>query len=468
MITDVCCIGAGYVGGPTMAVMASKCPEINFHVVDINKNRIDMWNGPTNNLPIFEPGLDEIVLNTRSKNLFFSTEIDDAIRSSQMIFISVNTPTKDKGIGKGMASDLKYIELCARKIAEVSCDNKIIVEKSTLPVRTAETLKNIFEGCSSNLKFEVISNPEFLAEGTAIENMLNPDRVLIGSSETKSGLKAANYLKDIYKKWIPEKKILMTNVWSSELSKLVANAFLAQRISSINSISALCEKTDANVKEISKAIGSDSRIGSKFLNASVGFGGSCFQKDILNLVYLCRYYGLYEVADYWIKVIDINDYQKSRFSENIVRTLFNTIDEKIITIFGWSFKKNTNDTRESASIYVTLNLLENGAKIKIFDPQVNKEQVLFDIEKLCKLKEISSELTNQYLKNIIFCERYIDSVKDSHAIALMTEWDIFKSFDWKKIFHRMTKPCFVFDGRLILNKEIIEKIGFNLYQIGIN
>ena len=328
-IKNICCIGAGYVGGPTMAVIAYCCPHIKVNVVDINKKRIDEWNNDDlNKLPIYEPGLDKVVKKARGRNLFFSTEIDKHIRESEIIFIAVNTPTKNYGEGKGMAADLKYVELCARRIAKVAQSNKIIVEKSTLPVRTAETIQTILDKTGHNFSFEVLSNPEFLAEGTAIEDLFKSDRVLIGSSQTKSGINAANILVDIYSNWIPRDKILTTNVWSSELSKLTANAFLAQRISSINSISALCEATDANIDEVARAIGTDQRIGPKFLKASVGFGGSCFQKDILNLVYLCKFYNLNEVADYWEQVIKINNYQKYRFARNIVTKLFNTVTEK--------------------------------------------------------------------------------------------------------------------------------------------
>ena len=334
-VKNICCIGAGYVGGPTMAVIALKCPEINVAVVDINKDRIDAWNSEDlSKLPVYEPGLDEVVKKARGRNLFFSTDVNKAIETSEMIFISVNTPTKTYGEGKGMAADLKYVELCARQIAKVATSDKIIVEKSTLPVRTAETIQIILDSTGNGVNFEVLSNPEFLAEGTAITDLFESDRVLIGSQQTKSGLQACQTLVDIYANWIPKEKILTTNVWSSELSKLTANAFLAQRISSINAISALCEATEANVDEVAAAIGADSRIGPKFLKASVGFGGSCFQKDILNLVYLCKYYNLDEVANYWEQVIKLNDYQKKRFAASIITSLFNTVSGKKITLLG--------------------------------------------------------------------------------------------------------------------------------------
>ena len=364
-IKNICCIGAGYVGGPTMAVIALKCPNINITVVDSNPDRIKAWNGPLDKLPIYEPGLSGVIKETRGKNLFFSDDIAGNIEKAEMIFMAVNTPTKTEGEGAGMAADLSYVEHCARDIAKYSKSDKIVIEKSTLPVRTAEKIKEILEENSDNIHFEILSNPEFLAEGTAIQDLFKSDRVLIGGDPTETGQKAVQALVKVYSKWIPKEKILTTNVWSSELAKLSSNAMLAQRVSSINSLSALCEKTGANIDELSNAIGMDHRIGSKFLKASVGFGGSCFQKDILNLVYLCNYYGLEEVASYWKGVIDINNYQKSRFSKKIIDSLFKTVNDKNISIFGWAFKKNTNDSRESAAIYICDQLIEEGANINL-------------------------------------------------------------------------------------------------------
>lgn len=460
-ISKICCIGAGYVGGPTMSVIANKCPDIKVTVVDINKQRIAAWNDEDlNNLPIYEPGLADVVKEARGRNLFFSTEVDKAIDEADMIFISVNTPTKTYGVGKGMAADLKYIELCARQIARVSTTNKIVVEKSTLPVRTAEALKNILHNTGNGVHFDVLSNPEFLAEGTAIDDLLNADRVLIGAEETEEGRKAAKALVDIYANWIPKERILLTNVWSSELSKLTANAFLAQRVSSINAMSELCEVTGANVDEVSKAIGADSRIGSKFLKASVGFGGSCFQKDILNLVYIAKTYGLYEVADYWEQVIIMNNHQKRRFAEKIVKTLFNTVSGKKIVLLGWAFKKDTNDTRESAAIYVTDYLLSEQAEIVIYDPKVSKEKILSDLDYL----NSRSEQENRALVSVVN-EPYTACIR-SHAIAVMTEWDEFKEYSWETIFEKMMKPAFLFDGRAIFDREIMKGIGFDVYTIG--
>jgi len=456
-ITKICCIGAGYVGGPTMAVIAKKNPNIKVTIVDINEERIAAWNdSDVSNLPIYEPGLAEIVEETRGKNLFFSTDIDAAIDESEMIFISVNTPTKTYGKGKGMAADLKYVELCARNIAEVSNTDKIVVEKSTLPVRTAQAIKSILHNTGSNVKFEILSNPEFLAEGTAIQDLLNPDRVLIGG-ESQSAIES---LANVYGSWVPQDRILRTNVWSSELSKLTANAFLAQRISSINAISELCEHTEANVNEVAKAIGMDSRIGSKFLNASIGFGGSCFQKDILNLVYIARTYNLNAVADYWEQVIIFNDHQKRRFSDNLISTLYNTVSGKKIAMLGWAFKKDTNDTRESAAIYVADHLLSEQAHVAVYDPKVSGKKTQSDLNYLnTRSEEENLELVKSF-------EDPYGAAKDAHAIAIMTEWDEFISYDWQKIYGLMKKPAFIFDGRNILNKDEMTKIGFEYSSIG--
>ena len=460
-ITKICCIGAGYVGGPTMAVIAQKCPHLTITVVDLNQERIDAWNDENvDNIPIFEPGLSEIVAETRGKNLFFSTAVDKAIEEAQIIFISVNTPTKTYGKGKGMAADLKYIELCARQIAKVSKDNKIVVEKSTLPVRTAEAIKSILDNTGNGVQFQILSNPEFLAEGTAITDLLNPDRILIGGDETPEGQKAIQSLVDVYANWVPQDKILTTNVWSSELSKLTANAFLAQRISSINALSELCEKTGADINEVARAIGMDSRIGSKFLKASVGFGGSCFKKDILNLVYIAKSYGLNETADYWEQVIIMNDHQKKRFADKIVKTLYNTVASKKITFLGWAFKKDTNDTRESAAIYVADDLINEQATISVYDPKVNEKKILADLDYL------ETRSSSENAKSVKSFENPYDACECAHAIAVLTEWEEFIDYDWKRIYDAMQKPAFIFDGRNILNKTELQKIGFVYQGIG--
>jgi len=461
MIKNICCIGAGYVGGPTMAIIAQKCPNIKVTVVDLNEERIAAWNDENvSNIPIYEPGLSEIVAESRGRNLFFSTEVEKAIDEAEMIFISVNTPTKTYGVGKGMAADLKYIELCARQIARVSKTNKIVIEKSTLPVRTASAIKEILDHTGNGVKFQILSNPEFLAEGTAVEDLLAPDRVLIGGDSSQEGQKAIQELVDIYANWVPKEQILTTNVWSSELSKLTANAFLAQRVSSINAMSELCEKTGADVNEVARAIGMDSRIGSKFLKSSVGFGGSCFQKDILNLVYIAQSYGLNEVADYWEQVIIMNDHQKRRFAKKIIKTLYNTVSGKKIAFLGWAFKKDTNDTRESAAIYVADYLLSEQANISIFDPKVKDNQIYFDLNYL----ESRSESDN---KNGLTVENDpYEACVGAHAIAILTEWDEFKTYDWQKIYKQMQKPAFIFDGRNLLNKKELEQIGFVYQAIG--
>jgi UDPglucose 6-dehydrogenase len=460
-ITNICCIGAGYVGGPTMAVIAQKCPHIKVTVVDLNEERIAKWNDSNvDNIPVYEPGLGEIVGQSRGKNLFFSTEVDQAIDEAQLIFISVNTPTKTYGSGKGMAADLKYIELCARQIARVSKQDKIVVEKSTLPVRTAQAIKNILDNTGNGVQFQILSNPEFLAEGTAVEDLLQPDRVLIGGDTSSEGQIAIQKLVDIYANWVPKDRILTTNVWSSELSKLTANAFLAQRVSSINAMSELCEKTGADVNEVARAIGMDSRIGSKFLKSSVGFGGSCFQKDILNLVYIAKSYGLNEVADYWEQVIIMNDHQKRRFAKNIVSTLYNTVSGKKITFLGWAFKKDTNDTRESAAIYVANDLIYEQATIAVYDPKVGHKQVLTDLNYL----ETRTEAENE--KHIAYQHDPYEACHNAHAIAILTEWDEFKAYDWQKIYDHMLKPAFIFDGRNILDGEKLKQIGFHYQAIG--
>ena len=460
-ITKICCIGAGYVGGPTMAIIAQKCPHIKVTVVDLNAERIAAWNDPNvDNIPIYEPGLSEIVAESRNRNLFFSTDVESAIDEAEMIFISVNTPTKTYGAGKGMASDLKYIELCARQIAKVAKNDKIVVEKSTLPVRTAEAVKSILDNTGNGVKFQILSNPEFLAEGTAVSDLLNPDRVLIGGDPSEEGQIAIQKLVAIYSKWVPSQQILTTNLWSSELSKLTANAFLAQRISSINAMSELCEKTGADINEVARAIGMDSRIGPKFLKASVGFGGSCFQKDILNLVYIAKSFGLNEVADYWEQVIIMNDHQKNRFAKNIITTLYNTISGKKIAFLGWAFKKDTNDTRESAAIYVADYLLKEEANIAVYDPKVSENKVLADLDYLESRKP---ELNRKGIES--FDDSY-SACKNAHAIAILTEWDEFNTYDWQKIYDNMEKPAFVFDGRNILDRKKLTEIGFVYQCIG--
>lgn len=453
----ICCIGAGYVGGPTMAVIAQKCTEIEVTVVDLDEKRIAAWN--SDSLPVYEPGLDDVVRQARGRNLFFSTDVSCAIREADLIFVSVGTPTKTFGIGAGQASDLRFIESAARLIASEAKGSKIIVEKSTVPVGTADTIRSILAANSAPDQFEVLSNPEFLAEGTAIEDLNYPDRILIGGRDTPEGAAAMKVLSSIYEHWVDKSKIILTNVWSSEMSKLVANALLAQRISSINSISALCEATGAEIGQVSAAVGADSRIGSKFLKSSVGFGGSCFQKDILNLVYLCRHFGLPEVAEYWQKVVDINDWQKHRFAKAIVGQLFNNIAGKKIAILGFAFKKDTNDTRESPAIAVCRDLIAEGARIALYDPQVSTSQVTRELIDA----GVSADDTS---KRVQHCSNAMNAISDSHAVAVLTEWDEFKSIDWERAYSQMRKPACIFDGRNILDHARLENIGFTVRAIG--
>jgi len=455
---NICCIGAGYVGGPTMAMIAAQCPDINVTVVDLDAARIDAWN--SDRLPVYEPGLHEIVIAARGRNLFFSNDIDSGIRDASIIFVSVNTPTKSYGIGAGSASDLTNVELCARRIAEVANGHKIVVEKSTLPVRTAESLKRVLQANTNGYKFDILSNPEFLAEGTAVADLQTPDRVLIGGDDTRSGQLAIQALASVYARWVPRERILTTNLWSSELSKLVSNALLAQRISSVNALSALCEVTGADVDEVTFAAGKDSRIGPKFLKASVGFGGSCFQKDILNLVYLCRHYGLDEVANYWEQVVTINTWQKTRFVRRMIDTMFNTIAGKRIAILGFAFKKDTNDTRASAAIDVCRALLQEKARLAIYDPRVRSSVILKELADV-------TGLSPSELEKCIVCEPdpYC-AAAGAHALAVLTEWDEFKELDFELIYRSMKKPAFAFDGRNILPHALMRGIGFDVKAIG--
>jgi UDPglucose 6-dehydrogenase len=441
-----------------MAMIAAQCPDIPVTVVDVDARRIAAWN--SDRLPIYEPGLDSIVRSARGRNLFFSTDIDAAVRASSLIFVSVNTPTKRYGMGAGCAADLTNVELCARRIAEVANSDKIVVEKSTLPVRTAESLKRVLHANARGHRFEILSNPEFLAEGTAVSDLQSPDRVLIGGDATPSGRRAIEALVNVYSRWVPRERILTANLWSSELSKLVSNALLAQRISSVNTLSALCEATGADVDEVTFAAGSDSRIGSKFLKASVGFGGSCFQKDILNLVYLCRHYGLDEVANYWQQVVDINSWQKRRFVERMIRTMFNTIARKRIAILGFAFKKDTNDARESAAIDVCRDLIAEQAQLAIYDPKVSPDTIWAELQH-------ATGIDRTALEQQVVCETDPhDAAAGAHALAVLTEWDEFKTLDFERIHRAMNKPAFAFDGRNILPHAALRAIGFEVHGVG--
>ncbi|KAF8925732.1 UDP-glucose/GDP-mannose dehydrogenase family, NAD binding domain-containing protein [Dissophora ornata] len=461
-MVNICCIGAGYVGGPSSAVIAYQCHDVNVTIVDLNQARIDAWN--SNELPIYEPGLDEIVFARRGKNLFFSTNVDQAIIDADLIFVSVNTPTKKTGMGAGMAADLAYIETATRRIAQVATSSKIVIEKSTVPCRTAQSMRTILEANSSkDIRFDILSNPEFLAEGTAVSDLTNPDRVLIGCLQTPEGFAAQQKLVDVYTRWIPKERVITMNLWSSELSKLAANALLAQRISSINALSAICEATGADVDEVAYACGTDSRIGPKFLKASVGFGGSCFQKDILNLVYLSEQLHLPEVAAYWKSVVTMNEYQKMRFTHRIVRTLFNTVTNKRIALLGFAFKKDTGDTRESAAITLCSYLIQEHARIALYDPKVSAKQIRLDLtEPGVGTNEAEVD------KHVEICKSAYEACAGAAAIVICTEWDEFKMqhLDYKKIFESMQKPAFIFDGRLILDAPKLREIGFRVETIG--
>ena len=471
-IKNICCIGAGYVGGPTMSVIAEKCPELKVNVVDVNQKRIELWNSKNlDELPIYEPGLDKVISKCRGKNLFFSTNVEENIALADMVFISVNTPTKKKGVGAGQASDLKWVEKCARQVAKHALGHTIVVEKSTLPVKTAEVIKDILFSTETsdkreNLTFDVLSNPEFLSEGTAIKDLEDPDRVLIGGDNQE----AIMILSNIYKKWVPEKKILHTNIWSSELAKLTANAFLAQRISSINSIGAICESTGADVREVARAIGTDKRIGSKFLDAGPGFGGSCFKKDILNLVYLSRFFNLDEVADFWESVVNLNHWHQHRISKLIIKKLFGTITGKKICILGFAFKANTNDTRESAAIKICKDLLEEGAILAINDPKVESKQISLDlsINENRELKSFSNieEYKSSYDGNWFFESDLKKAAKEADAIVILTEWSEYNQINWNEIGKIMRKPSWVFDARSIVNKKKVIEANLNLWKIG--
>ncbi|KAH7724855.1 UDP-glucose 6-dehydrogenase [Aphelenchoides avenae] len=458
-VEKIACVGAGYVGGPTCAMIAHKCPTIRVTVVDMNTEKIAQWN--SDKLPIYEPGLEDIVKECRGRNLFFSDDIPTVIREADMIFISVNTPTKMYGRGKGMAPDLKYVESVSRTIAEYAMGPKIVVEKSTVPVKAAQSIMHILKEAQAHdekLSFQVLSNPEFLAEGTAMTDLANPDRVLIGGENSEEGLAALAQLVRVYEHWVPRERIITTNTWSSELSKLVANAMLAQRISSINAVSAICEVTGADVREVAHAVGCDTRIGNKFLQASVGFGGSCFQKDVLSLVYLCESLNLRQVADYWHSVVEINDWQRRRFADKIIAELFNTVTDKRIALFGFAFKKNTGDTRESSAIHIAKHLLDEHAHLCLYDPKVSESTMRFDLGNVHPTEQVDQLVS-------VFNDPYV-AAQDAHAIVILTEWDEFKELDYERLYASMKKPAALFDGRMILDQNKLRKIGFRVFAIG--
>ncbi|KAI8586037.1 UDP-glucose/GDP-mannose dehydrogenase family, NAD binding domain-containing protein [Geranomyces variabilis] len=452
---NIACVGAGYVGGPTSAVIALKCPHHTVTVVDLCEERIAAWNSAQ--LPIYEAGLAEVVAECRGRNLFFSTDLDKAIINADIIFLAVNTPTKCYGTGAGFASNLTFFETAVRRIAKVATSSKIIVEKSTVPCKTGEIIAEIFAANERpGVSFQVVSNPEFLAEGTAIHDLLQPDRILIGNMPSKEGLKAQEVLTSLYANWIPRDKIIPMNLWSSELTKLAANALLAQRVSSINALSAICEATGADVSEVAIACGKDSRIGSQFLSAGVGFGGSCFRKDILNLVYLSNCLNLPNVANYWEQVIKMNEYQQHRFSKRILSTLFNTLSDKTIAVLGFAFKKGTGDTRESPAATIVSNLFKEGAQVRIHDCKASQKQIMADLAARVELQCGSVDV----------CSTAYEASKDAHALVILTDWPEYRNLDYSKIYRGMSKPAFLFDGRLMVNVRQIREIGFDLHVIG--
>lgn len=495
----VTCLGAGYVGGPSSVVLACKAPHVKVIVADLNHEQIRKWN--SDKLPIYEPGLASMVAECRDRNCFFTTDVDGAILEADIIFVCVNTPTKTSGIGAGSAADLTMCELAARQIARTARSDKIVVEKSTVPVRTAESIRRILDANSISTdnkndkdnknnkdkdtdkdedtdedtkvekktkypQFEVLSNPEFMAEGSAIQDLISPDRVLIGSLPTERGLAAAKVLSNLYANWIAPEKIVRSSLWSTELSKLAANAMLAQRISSINSFSALCERTGANIDEVARAIGMDRRIGPHFLQASVGFGGSCFHKDISNLVYICRHTGLDSVADYWNQVLLLNEYQTNRFADKIIGKMFNTVSHKRIAVFGFAFKKNTGDTRESPALIVVQRLLEDGAMLAIWDPKVAHEQITEDLTTGSHCRRNNPANNACVGKNVLLCADPYEAACGAHAIVILTEWDEFKEYDYHRLFAGCIKPAFLFDGRNILDHSALANIGFETHAIG--
>ena len=470
-VRRICCIGAGYVGGPTMAVIADRCPDLQVTVVDLNEQRIAAWNdSDLSKLPVYEPGLDAVVGRARGRNLSFSTAVDEAIAAADMVFISVNTPTKTKGLGAGQASDLRWVEACARQVAKVATGHTIVVEKSTLPVRTAQAIKEILaaaqgEGMGQR-SFSVLSNPEFLAEGTAISDLEGPDRVLIGGEDAA----AIDALASVYAHWVPQEKILRTNLWSSELSKLTANAFLAQRISSINSIAAFCEATGADVREVARAIGTDSRIGPKFLQAGPGFGGSCFQKDILNLVYLCRHFGLPDVADYWESVVTLNTWQQHRISRLVVQKLFGTVTGKRLAVLGFAFKADTNDTREAPAIRICSDLLDEGAQLAIHDPKVEADQIARDLRlEASAVPDPNSGPSKAALSGEGTWWKADDvasTMARADAVLILTEWRQYRQLDWQDLAPLLRQPAWIYDARSVVDPAAVAAAGLQLWRVG--
>ncbi|GAO16388.1 uncharacterized protein UV8b_00253 [Ustilaginoidea virens] len=445
-VGTICCVGAGYVGGPTAAVIAFENPTIKVTVVDRDRVRIRRWN--SRHPPIYEPGLHDIVrvardgtrdftfpnqdaseseappgqtlVASRPANLFFTTDVAKSIAEADVVLVAVNTPTKERGVGAGSATDMTAFEAVTAVVAEHAREGAIIVEKSTVPCRTAQLVADTLSMHRPGVHFEILSNPEFLAAGTAVNDLLYPDRILIGSAPTPSGKRAAEALVDVYAAWVPRERILTTNVWSSELAKLVANSMLAQRISSINSISAVCEQTGADVDEVARAVGVDPRIGNKFLMAGIGFGGSCFKKDVLNLVYLADTIGLPEVGEYWRQVVKMNDYARDRFTNRVIKCLNNTLVGKKVAILGYAFKKNTSDTREAPALEMIRTLLEECPReIAVFDPCCNPLVIKEEIKVLLGPLDSGNNIS-------VYGNAY-DACHGAKAVVIATEFDEFRN-----------------------------------------
>ena len=529
--------------------MALHNPALRVTVIDRDEQRIRRWNSA--HLPIREPDLNSIVRVTRDglearpvpageaqippendafsqarpANLFFTTACTESIAKADMIFIAVNTPTKTFGTGAGHATDMTAFECVIQDIAKHARPDVILVEKSTVPCRTAKMVQDILDDVRPGSRMQILSNPEFLSEGTAVKDLMKLDRVLIGSPATSEGRRAAVALTTLYASWVPRSKISGTHVFSSELSKLVANAMLAQRISSINSIGAICEKTGADVQEIATSIGLDRRVGPQFLKAGLGFGGSCFRKDIGSLVYLAKTLGLDEVADYWHSVLIINQSQRTRFTRKVISRLNGTLRGKKITILGFAFKKDTGDARESVAIDIIRILLEERpAEIAIFDPGCSHEDIQRELDIMTSTMQ--SDVAHWKDRITISTGPY-EACLESNAICIVTDWDLFKTapsiykskcpqdvlrvnpapvavvshlaqiqaeqfldlpscpedcpectrpfssstmehdFEWARILYHMKRPRWIFDGRGILDVTEMERLGARVEVLGL-
>ncbi|KAF7860368.1 hypothetical protein EAF04_008495 [Stromatinia cepivora] len=552
LLGNICFVGAGYVGGPTAAILALQNPRIKFTVIDKDSLKIKQWN--SKHLPIHEPGLPEIIricrdgsrafslsndsskdvesfsgglaernhhvhIPARSPNLFFSDNIEMSLREADLIMIAVNTPTKTYGIGAGKATDMMAVISAVQDIGKYAKAGTIIVEKSTVPGRTGEFIKNTLAIHRPHTNFPILSSPEFLSAGTAIRDLLYPDRILIGSSPSRTSNPAANSLASLYH-WLPSSKIVHTSTSSSELAKLVSNAMLAQRISSINSISAICESIDANADEVATAVGMDSRIGCKYLKAGIGFGGSCFGKDIRSLVFLAEELGLDEVVAYWGSVLAVNEWQRRRWVEGIVKALGGGLGRKRLVVLGYAFKRGTGDVRESLAGEVVRMLGEerpgcivvwdDGCESEVLKEELRGvegarvEEDLYvacegaDAVLVCRELETPSTDANSELEDprpfsnnpseidLLNIRNYLSSVSDSnldkddplgrlhpepacedeenctkceHEHKMKKNTKKAQTIDWKRIITGMKAPRWIFDGRGIIDSAETEKIG---------